>query len=257
MITFTLTSRPGPKARAAVLLLVALCVAPGYGQETTTEEYDGTDNGMNSGSVSAPLEGKTIVRVEEDWLVDIAFTNDASTAPEIVTVFGPDDPDTGLHAVFELNHGTYPTFTKGGMQVQSWQGGWFIAAKLHPNLSELSTTVERIRYTCVTRVTPGQIVMEVVNGDSVTFGQFGNDRSLRIRLQSHRPNLNTYSANYSVRHSRVTFGTNRVNQFVRTEVRYLTDMGEVIVDPTDVYVHRLVEADEGPLPVNEDATTGG
>jgi hypothetical protein len=257
MITFTLTSRPGPTTLAALLLLLAIGVAPLSGQETETTEYDGTDNGTNSGSVSPLLEGKTIVRVEEDWLVDIAFTNDNSTAPEIVTVFGPDDPDTGLHAVFELNHGTYPTFVKGGMQIQSWRGGWFITARQHPSAAELSTTVERLRYTCVTRVAPGRIVLEVINGDSLTFGQFGHDRSLRLRLQSQRPNLNTYHANYSVRHSRVTFGANRVNQFVRTEIRYHTDTGEVIVDPTDVYVHRLVEADAGPSPVNEDSTTGG
>jgi hypothetical protein len=257
MMISTWKRRPSPTALAGLMLLLTCLAAPLSGQETTTE-YDGTDNGTNSGSVSALLEGKTIVRVEEDWLVDIAFTNDNSTAPEIVTVFGPDDPDSGLHAVFELNHGTYPTFTKGGMQIQSWLGGWFIAAKQHPNLAELSTTVERIRYTCVTRVAPGRIVLDVINGDSLTFGQFGNDRSLRLRLQSHRPNLNTYNANHSIRHSRVTFGANRVNQFVRTEIRYHTDTGEIIVDPTDVYVHRLVEADEGPPPVNEDSgTTGG
>jgi hypothetical protein len=150
-----------------------------------------------------------------------------------------------------MNHSTYPDFVKGGMQLQSWWGGWFLAARRHSNGAELLTTVERIQYTCVTRISSSRIFMEINNGDSVTYGHFGGDGSLRVRLWSGRSDLNNYNPNHSINHSRVTFGANRVNRFLRTEIRFYATDGTVITDETDRYVHQLAEANQGPAPVND------
>lgn len=193
---------------------------------------------------------ETIVRIEEDWLLDIAVTDENSTAPEIVTTFGPGDPATGLHAVFEMNHSTYPSFVKGGMQIQTWWGPSLLGARRHPNGAEMSTIVERIQFTCVTRVQDHLLTMEITNGDSVTYGTFGGDHSLRLRLYSELDDLNNYRPLRSVQHSRVTFGANRVNRYLRTAIRYYTAGGDIITDETDVYVHSLVAANGGPAPIN-------
>ena len=130
-------------------------------------------------------------------------------------------------------------------------GGWFLGSKRHWNNAELLTTVERIQFTCVTKIDSGRVTMEVRNGDSVTFGQFGNDNSLRVRLWTNRSNLNNYNPNHSLNHSRVTFGANRVNRYLRSEVRYYATDGTIITDETDRYVHQLASANESPAPVNE------
>ena len=219
---------------------------------TDPSEADGTDPGQDGTSGTDPFPGEVIVRVEEDWLIDVADTNQANTAPEICTVFGPADPNTGLHGLFEMNHSTYPDFNRGGMQLQCWWGSWFLGSRNHYNGTELHTTVERITYTCSTEIKDGRLIMEITNGDSVTYGSFGGEGWLKLRLWTHRSNLNHYDASASVAHSRVTYGANRVNRFVRTEVRYYSADGDVFIDETDAYVHQLAQADLGPAPVNED-----
>lgn len=206
---------------------------------------------LRAADVSAQLEGKTVIKVEEDWVVDVGLADDISSAPEIVTVFGPDNPNAGLHAVFEMNHVTQPEFSRGGMQIQCWSGEALLGYKRHPNQSELLTVVERIQYTCRTSLDRDRNILrlEVRNGSSVTYGTFGG-RELRLSLYSTRDDLNNYDANASIVHSRVTFGANRVNRFLRAEIRYYTSEGEIIVDGEDQVVHQLVEAEIGPPPVN-------
>lgn len=240
--------------RLQVVALFTFCLlaAPASAQEVEDDgQAEGTDLGVVSTDVHIDIGDKTIWKVEEDWLIDVAVTDERSTAPEIVTAFGPADPRLGLHSVFEMNHSTYPSFIKGGMQLQAWWGGWFLGAKRHLNSAELLTTVERIQFTCVTRVSSGRLTMEVRNGDSVTYGQFGNDGSLRMRLWTDRSNLNNYNPSNSLNHSRVTFGANRVNRYMRTEIRFYATDGTVLTDETDRYVHQLSEANQAPAPVNE------
>lgn len=236
----------------SLCLAAILCAAPAYGWQTEEEEGpDGIDPTELQPDGTIDFGEEVIVRVEEDWLLDIAVTDQNSTAPEIVTTFGPHNPYTGLHAVFEMNHTTYPSFQKGGMQMQAWWGPWFIGSKRHPNSSEMLTTVERVQYTACTRVANNVVTMEIKNGDSITYGTFGGDRYLRLRLWTNVQNLNNYHPQSSIAHSRVTFGANRVNRFLRTEIRYYTADGDVITDETDTYVHQLVAADQGPAPINE------
>ena len=114
----------------AVLLSLGLAAAsPAFGWQEPEDDggAEGTDGGVVSTDVHIDIGDKTINKVEEDWLVDVAVTDERSTAPEIVTVFGPADPYLGLHAVYELNHSTYPEFIKGGMQLQCWWGAGFSA----------------------------------------------------------------------------------------------------------------------------------
>ena len=49
----------------------------------------------------------------------------------------------------------------------------------------------------------------------------------------------------------MSYGANRVNRFVRTEVRYYTADGLHHTDSTERVVHMLAEADNAPVPVNQ------
>ena len=68
--------------------------------------------------VRASTSSTDIIRVEEDWYIKVGDPDPAIDAPQIVTVFGPVDPITGTHAIFELNHGTQPDYAQGGMQLR-------------------------------------------------------------------------------------------------------------------------------------------
>lgn len=202
-------------------------VQSGYAQQTLEEQLE-----------NAP----SIRKVEEDWEVLIADPDPTLDIPQIVTVFGPTNAFFDTHTVFELNHGTLPSFGEGGMQLQVWYGDYLVGYLRQQAPTELSTPGEIIRYTTVTRVTNDYLEMAVKNGTSTTYGSFGNDGSLRARLYSYRNNLNPYEPNNSINHSRVTFGANRVTYFKRKAIRFYGNDGELFLEENaDRFVHQLSE----------------
>lgn len=203
-----------------------------------------------------PLAGVDIVKVEEDWSLDIANPEPAADCPQVVTVFGPADPSAGTHAILELNHGTLPDYGEGGMQLQAWYGDYLIGYHSQFAPAELNFAIEQVTYTTATRVRDGMLHLYVKNGSSLTWGPFGGWESMRISMSTWRTDLNDWDAQNSINHSRVAYGANRVNNFVRTAVRYYIadEIGNselYYTDDTDVYVHRLVEDEDAPDPVNE------
>lgn len=176
----------------------------------------------------------TVVRVEEDWEVLIGTPDPFLDMPQIVTVFGPADPETGVHAVFELNHGTLPEFGEGGMQLQYWSAETLKGYRRQKAPTEFSTANETVTYTTVTEIENGNLTLSVANGKSRTFGDFGDESSLRIQVKTDIANLNGMGLENSIRHSKVTYGANHVQKFQRTRVRMLNAADEVVATDTQV-----------------------
>lgn len=183
-----------------------------------------------------------IYKVEEDWELKVVNPDPTLDIPQIVTVFGPTNAFFDTHTVFELNHGTLPTFGQGGMQLQVWYGDWLVGYLHQQQPTELNTNNEVITYTTVTRIDDDILTMEVINGDSTTYGNFGAPGHLRARLYTYRTDLNPYQPNNSTRHSRVTYGANRVSYFKRKAIRVYVQNGDLYAqDDSDHFVHQLAE----------------
>ncbi len=181
-----------------------------------------------------------IHRVEEDWEFVVANPDPTLDIPQVVTVFGPTNASFDTHTVFELNHGTLPSFGEGGMQLQVWFSDYLLGYYRHQAPTEFSTINEKVTYTTATSINGRYLHMEVINGNSITFGTFGTDNSLRARLYTNRDDLNPYHPNNSVKHSRVTFGANRVSYFRRNEIRFYDADGNLYAkSEEDVYIHLL------------------
>lgn len=208
----------------------------------------------SGGGETNPLAGVNIVKIEEDWLLDIADPEPDKNCPQVVTVFGPADPDSGTYAIFELNHGTLPDFAEGGMQLQAWYGEYLIGYRSQFAPAEFNQAIERVTYTTVIRVRDNSLKLAIINGHSLTWGDFGGTWSLRVDMSTWRENLNDWNSRHSLEHSRVSYGANRVNKFVRTEIRYYTrnESGYQLhyKDETDSYIHRLAEDAYAPDPLN-------
>lgn len=180
-----------------------------------------------------------IIRVEEDWHLLITDPDWRVDSPQVVTVFGPDRPDAGTHAVFELNHGTQPDFAEGGMQIQVWESNNLIGYRRQHAPAELNTPNEVVTFTTATELDPGRtVLMEVINGNSTSWGAFGGTRSLRLAVYTNRMKLNDSQAGNSTENSRVAFGANRVGLYKRTAVRYYSASGLYSTDDTDVIVEQ-------------------
>lgn len=174
-----------------------------------------------------------IIKIEEDWELDVAMPDPEANVPQVVCVFGPEDPNTGLHAIFEINHGTAPSFAPGGMQIQAWRGDTQLWYRNHPNNREFDAAVDQIRFKTVTELVGDRLYLDVDDGTSANWGSFGNSGYLIGYVNTNRTNLNDFDPSHSIQHSRITYGKHRVNRYVRTEVRYYTADGLHLTETED------------------------
>lgn len=227
------------KTCCALIVAGAALQQAAYGQVSVGPNRQPTTQTLEEVLSGAP----PIMRVEEDWEVLVADPDPTLDVPQIVTVFGPTDPAFGTYVLFEMNHGTLPSYGRGGMQLQVWWTDYLIGYLSQYAPTQLSTANETVTFTTVTRLHDTKLRMYVINGNSTTWGQFGSNNALYIWLASDRTDLNPYDADSSINNSRVTFGANRVDHYCRKEIRFynLDGSSEVlyVADSAVKYVHRL------------------
>jgi hypothetical protein len=85
----------------------------------------------------------------------------------------------------------------------------------------------------------GQLIFEILGGQSSTWGAFGGNGNLRLVIPSSLSNLDAYSPIVSAENSRVGFGGRRVERLALKRVRKFTAHGDVLEDITVHVVHPL------------------
>jgi hypothetical protein len=138
-----------------------------------------------------------------------------------------------------VNNHDVPTFTAGGLQTQVWDGKTLLASKRAPNQAVLTTPGETVRWTQVMRLSSEGLIFEVINGTSTTWGNFGNDGTLKAALVVPLGDLNGYSPNVSVEHSGVSYAGNRVQSLVLKRVRAFSASELLGEDNNPRVVHTL------------------
>jgi hypothetical protein len=217
-----MSSRKQP--RRTMLTAIAFAVSAAlFGPPNTTLQAD--DDEPN------------IVRVEEDWVVEIGVPDPNIDAPQIVNVISPRSDLANSYAVFELNHATLPEYAPGGMQLQTWNSDWLLSYRNFPSASCLMLDSEVITYTMSMSVNDGLLQFEVINGDSTTWGNFGGEGYLKANLTSSLSNLSGYSPLTSTKYSQIGFASHQVKKFALKEVRYYSAAGLVTTDTTERLVN--------------------
>jgi hypothetical protein len=181
-----------------------------------------------AGHVSADQFGfgnqQNITRVEEDWQFTVGTPDPNLDLPQITMVMTPYQGVTGHHAVLEINSQTQPNYAPGGLQLQRWFGCENFADVVSPgNWGVLQTANEVVSFTMSMDVQSSTLTFGVSNGNSQTWGSFGNGQSMSLSVPFERNNLNTYDPSQSLANSYVGAGSNRVQQVVRTAVRYYSN----------------------------------
>lgn len=189
-------------------------------------------------SVTRADDGPRIVRVEESWELHLADPDPANTAPQVTCAFTPLRDLSSLHATFEINHQATPEFSPGGLHFHAWNGDQRLDSR-HEGTGSLATAGEVVRWKQVMSLADGQLVLEVADGTSTTWGSFGGEQRLRIAVPTTMTNLNSYSPTLSVRQSGVGFAGNRVARLVMTHVKVVTGGGVVLEDSTDRTAYSL------------------
>jgi hypothetical protein len=178
-----------------------------------------------------------IVRVEEDWELVIGTPDPDSTAPQVSCTMSPTANLTGLYATLELNFQSQPDFVAGGLQLQLWHGERAGTSHKFPQSTVLAQPGETVRWTQTMTLQNSILTFEVVNGQSVTWGEFGGQGYLRGHSYSGLTNLNAYDPEVSVDNSGVGYAANRVVSLQLKAVRLVTADGQVLEDRTLRQVH--------------------
>jgi len=186
-----------------------------------------------------PAESQSVepvVRIEEDWLLVLNEPDGNADSPQFHTVMAPFVGYDDYYAQVLWNYRETPGFTPGGVQLQSYYGEHMTRSR-SMEFSKLNTTAETIQWT-QSLATDGLVLeFQVQNGQSITWGSFGKD--MRISSDANLPNLAGYSPDFSAQNSGVTFGSNRVDLMVITQVRKYGPSGLLSVDSTPRIVFEL------------------
>jgi len=188
----------------------------------------------------ALADDSAIMRVEEDWVLEILSPNGEESSPQLITAMSSTNQLADVHALFELNHRTLPKFSAGGMGLQLWSGDTNLDLRPTPKTGALHHANETVNFTMCLEIKNGYVEFEVRNGTSDSWGTFGGQGYLKTSAATAQTSLSLYSPTVSVENSRIGFAKHRVKRYGILRVRYYTHDNQLLsVDETERMVHVL------------------
>jgi len=173
-----------------------------------------------------------IIRVEEEWALTVGTPDIASNSPQVVCAMTPFSNLNGLYMTFEINHRSDPDYVSGGLNMLVWSGEQRLVTKSGTNLRDLDTFGEQVCWTQAMEVRDGQLIFEIIRGQSTTWGAFGGQESLRASVAAPLSDLSSYTPSVSTKHSGITFASGCVHKLTLKSVRYYRADGTGQVDAT-------------------------
>jgi hypothetical protein len=197
---------------AILLTTIALAGSIGLGQTTST----------------------TIDQVEEDWQVVIGSPNATEIGPQLTTCMSPVSDGSTPFFALDMNYRDYPSFRAGGMEaaVISNTDGSVLGYSTQGD-DVFGTEGETVTWTQRMTLSGGQANYAIVNGQSTTWGTFGQADALApISFTTAVTSLVSYSPATSVAKSGVGWQSNRVSKMTLVQVRYYSGGQLVSTDTT-------------------------
>jgi len=166
--------------------------------------------------------GQEVIKIEEDWQLVISQPDPDTFAPQVTTTLSPVGNIDSTYAVFDVNLRNIPSYEAGGVQFQLSNGNSALVSQRQNTGTLLHVNDETVTWTQRLRINDGQLVWEVVNGKSQTWGDFGG---LALASATDLNNLNGYNSSVSLANSGVGFASNRVTSFKLVAVRAYSAAG--------------------------------
>lgn len=182
-------------------------------------------------------DGPHIYQIEEEWEMVVGNTDSGSVAPQVTCAISPVGHLEGIHATFEINHQTAPSFGAGGLNIHLWNGETRLASASHSLRNVLATPGEVVRWKVQMTLIGGVLFVDIDNGESSTWGSFGSN--MRVSAPVDLANLDAYAAHASALESGVGFASNRVQSLKLNSVKAKFSNGQSAVDNTVHVVHEL------------------
>jgi hypothetical protein len=145
----------------------------------------------------------------------------------------------GNYMTFEVNHQSQPGYATGGLHLNVWQGEscqFSIHAQSGVNQNQQGETV---RWTEAISVSDGQLIYQILQGSSTSWGLFGNGE-LTASIATDISNLNEYDVNDSL--SGLVLATDGVESVTLRNVRLIDSTGNVYHFPLNLTVRHDSES---------------
>ena len=185
----------------------------------------------------AQTPGRTLVRVEEDWVALIGEPDMATSSPQIMNFISPIQSTEGIFGLVQVNHRGAPEFHDGGLQVQGWVGSWMSGSLDANKYTKLNRSADNLRYTVAMEKVSNGIKFQLLNGRSRTWGRFAQT-PVSVVVTVDEPSLEDYSPEYSVANTNVNLGAHRVELLYLTATRFKYSDDSTVTDNTDRVIHR-------------------
>lgn len=172
----------------------------------------------------------SVVRVEEDWQLHVTQPEMQLDAPQVTTTMIPFSSQPDLLLQVDLNHGTHPSFTNGGIQIRASINDECTAQARSLTDERLHHDFETVDWTQVVALTEGGFYFGIIDGSSETWGTFGGSStfiSVPSSIVGENLSLDDYSPQHSLSNSGVTYASNRVGHLRLKKMRVHLSNGYV------------------------------
>ena len=178
---------------------------------------------ISAGDVTPQTSSTTAPdQVEEDWKVVIGQPDPEGAGPQITVGMCPVSDDSTPSFYFNLNYrDSSSSFQAGGMQVQVCSGSTVLADSAKGS-AQCNTVGETITWTQRMAISSGNLAFTINNGQSTTWGQFGQGQSISVNgnFATTMSSLSGYNPSTSISKSVVGWESNRVTSMTLVQVRY-------------------------------------
>lgn len=181
-------------------------------------------------NVCASLHAQNVVRVEEDWTLQVNEPDQQLDSPQITTAMLPFGPNSTTIFFLDINHGSDPDYSAGGLQVRVDQNA-DCSESIRINSGEkLNHSSETIKWTQVMVRQSSQLRFGIVSGQSETWNSFGGPETF-VDVASSASNLNAYRPADSLSNSGAVYAGNRIASLKLLRVRLFNDLGQMVEIP--------------------------
>ncbi len=181
-------------------------------------------------TVGVPVNAQGVVRIEEDWSLEIVEPDEQLNSPQITTAMLPLGPTSSTIVFLDINHGSAPDYSAGGLQLRVDQNGECSESKRILAGQKLNHASETIKWTQVLLQQGNKLKFGILSGQSQSWNHFGGSESF-IDVTTNSGSLDAYRPADSISNSGAVYAGNRVAGLTLLRVRLFNSLGQMVEIP--------------------------
>jgi hypothetical protein len=176
------------------------------------------------------LHAQAVLRVEEDWSLQVNEPDEQLNSPQITTAMMPLGANSSTLFFLDINHGSAPDYSAGGLQLRAELNGECAESKRLHEGEKLRCPSETIQWTQVMIRQGNQLKFGIISGKSQTWDSFGGSESF-VDVATNATSLDAYRPADSLSNTGAVYAGNRVASLKLLRVRLYNDLGQMVEIP--------------------------